>query len=140
MLGPVAVVEGDTDAVLSAADVVLTASGTATVQTAIHDVPMVIVYRLSALEYWIGRRLVTVDTFGMVNLIAGEKIVPELIQDAFTPEAVADEAISLLTDARAPRAGARRVWRVCASGWATPARAAARPRRSCRWFAGEGRS
>ncbi|MEP7305495.1 MAG: lipid-A-disaccharide synthase [Acidobacteriota bacterium] len=98
VLGPVAVVEGDTDAVLSSADVVLTASGTATVQTAIHDVPMVIVYRLSALEYWIGRRLVTVDTFGMVNLIAGEKIVPELIQEAFTPEAVADEAISLLTD------------------------------------------
>jgi lipid-A-disaccharide synthase len=92
------VVEGETDAALSAADLVLTASGTATVQTAIHDVPMVIVYRLSALEYWIGRRLVTVDTFGMVNLIAGETIVPELIQDAFTPEAVASEAISLLTD------------------------------------------
>jgi len=98
VLGAVAIVEGDTDAVLSSADVVLTASGTATVQTAIHDVPMVIVYRLSALEYWIGRRLVTVDTFGMVNLIAGEKIVPELIQEAFTPEAVAEEAISLLTD------------------------------------------
>jgi lipid-A-disaccharide synthase len=43
--------------------------------------------------------LLTVDTFGMVNLIAGERIVPELIQDAFTPEAVADEAISMLTDA-----------------------------------------
>ena len=102
-----AVVEGETDAVLSAADVVLTASGTATVQTAIHDVPMVIVYRLSALEYWIGRRLVSLDTFGMVNLIAGEKIVPELIQEAFTPEAVAAEAISLLTDAARARAGAR---------------------------------
>jgi lipid-A-disaccharide synthase len=99
VLGPAAVVEGETDAVLSAADVVLTASGTATVQTAIHDVPMVIVYRLSALEYSIGRRLVTVDTFGMVNLIAGKKIVPELIQDAFTPEAVAEEAVSFLTDA-----------------------------------------
>jgi len=98
VLGVVAVVEGETDAVLSAADVVLTASGTATVQTAIHDVPMVIVYRLSALEYRIGRRLVSLDTFGMVNLIAGEKIVPELIQEAFTPEAVANEAISLLTD------------------------------------------
>jgi lipid-A-disaccharide synthase len=77
---------------------VLTASGTATVQSAIHDVPMVIVYRVSPLEYFIGRRLITVDTFGMVNLIAGEKIVPELIQEAFTPEAVAKEAISLLTD------------------------------------------
>lgn len=105
-LGRVAVVDGDTDAVLSAADVVLTASGTATVQTAIHDVPMVIVYRLSAPEYWVGRRLVTVDTFGMVNLIAGEKIFPELIQEAFTPDAVAREAISFLTDS-ARRARAR---------------------------------
>jgi lipid-A-disaccharide synthase len=98
-LGRVIVVEGETDSVLASADVVLTASGTATVQAAIHDAPMVIVYRLSPLEYKLGRRLVTLDTFGMVNLIAGEKIVPELIQDDFTPQAVATEAMSLLTDA-----------------------------------------
>jgi lipid-A-disaccharide synthase len=103
-LSPAAVVAGDTDAVLASADVALTASGTATVQTAIHDTPMVIVYRLSPLTYYLGRRLVKLDTFGMVNLIAGERIVPELIQDRFTPEAVADEAISMLTDpARAAR-------------------------------------
>jgi lipid-A-disaccharide synthase len=94
----VAVVQGDTDAALAAADVALTASGTATVQTALHDTPMVVVYRLSPLTYKLGRRLVRVDTFGMVNLIAGKRIVPELIQDAFTPEAVADEAVSMLTD------------------------------------------
>jgi lipid-A-disaccharide synthase len=99
-----AVVEGETDAVLAAADVALTASGTATVQTAIHDTPMVVVYRLSSLTYMVGRPLVNVDTFGMVNLIAGERIVPELIQDAFTPQAVAVEAVSMLTDtARAAR-------------------------------------
>ena len=103
-LSPAVVVAGDTDAVLASADVALTASGTATVQTAIHDTPMVIVYRLSPLTYCLGRRLVKLDTFGMVNLIAGERIVPELIQDRFTPEAVADEAISMLTDpARAAR-------------------------------------
>ena len=103
-LSPVVVVAGDTDAVLASADVALTASGTATVQTAIHDTPMVIVYRLSPLTYRLGRRLVKLDTFGMVNLIAGERIVPELIQDRFTPAAVADEAISMLTDpARAAR-------------------------------------
>ncbi|MBI4487277.1 MAG: lipid-A-disaccharide synthase, partial [Acidobacteria bacterium] len=95
---PMTVIEGDTDAILASAQVVLTASGTATVQTALHDTPMVIVYRLSPLTYRIGRRLVRIDTVGMVNLIAGEKIVPELIQDAFTPEAVAREAISMLTD------------------------------------------
>ena len=92
------VVEGDTDTVLAAADVTLTASGTATVQAALHNTPMVIVYRVSPLTYMLGRRLLTIDTFGMVNLIARSRIVPELIQDAFTPEAVAREAISMLTD------------------------------------------
>ena len=107
-----ALIEGDTDGVLAAADVALTASGTATVQTALHDTPMVVVYKLSPLTYRLGRRLVSLDTFGMVNLIAGEKIVPELIQDACTPDAVADEAVSMLTDpARAARirAGLARV-------------------------------
>jgi lipid-A-disaccharide synthase len=97
-VGTVTVVEGEADAVLSSADVALTASGTATVQTALHDTPMVIVYRVSPLTYRLGRPLVKVDTFGMVNLIAGEKIVPELIQDAFTPDAVAEQAVSMLTD------------------------------------------
>ncbi|MEK6530422.1 MAG: molybdopterin-dependent oxidoreductase, partial [candidate division NC10 bacterium] len=77
--------------------VALTASGTATVQAALHGTPMVIVYRLPALEYLIGRRFIKIDTFGMVNLIAGERIVPELIQHAFTPAAVAAEALSMLT-------------------------------------------
>jgi lipid-A-disaccharide synthase len=92
------VVEDDTDAILAAANVVLTASGTATVQTALHGTPMVIVYRVSPLTYRLLRRLVTVDTIGMVNLIAGERVVPELIQEAFTPATVAGEAISMLTD------------------------------------------
>jgi lipid-A-disaccharide synthase len=93
-----AVVEGDTDTVLASADVALTASGTATVQAALHDTPMVVVYRMSPLSYWLARRLVRLDTFGMVNLIAGETIVPELVQDALTPEAAAREAVVMLTD------------------------------------------
>jgi len=92
------IVEGDTDTVLASADVALTASGTATVQAALHDTPMVVVYRLAPFEYQLARRLVRLDTIGMVNLIAGGKIVPELVQDAFTPEAVAREAVSMLTD------------------------------------------
>jgi lipid-A-disaccharide synthase len=92
------IVEGDTDTVLASADLALTASGTATVQAALHDTPMVIVYRLSPMTYRLGRRLVTIGMIGMVNLIAGEKIVPEFLQEAFTPEAVAREAIALLTD------------------------------------------
>lgn len=89
-------VEGRTDDVLHASDVVVTASGTATVQTALHERPMVIVYRLSPLTYRLGRRFVRVTTFGMANLVAGERIVPELIQDDFTPERVAAEALRLL--------------------------------------------
>ena len=92
------VVEGRTDDVLAAADVVLTASGTATVQTAIHRRPMVIVYRLSAVTYRLVKMFSHVENAGMVNLIAGERVVPELLQDAFTPEAVAAEAVKFLTD------------------------------------------
>ena len=97
-LSKAVVVEGETDTALASADVVLTASGTATVQAALHDVPMVVVYRVAPLTYRLGRPLVKLDTFAMVNVIAGDRIVPELIQDAFTPNAVADEAVSMLTD------------------------------------------
>ncbi len=93
-----AVVTGATDDVLASADVVVTASGTATVQTAIHGRPMVIVYRVSPLTYALGRRLVKVSTYGMVNLVAGRSVVPELIQEGFTGERVADEVASLLRD------------------------------------------
>ncbi len=92
------IVDGDTDTVLASADVALTASGTATVQAALHDTPMVVVYRMAPLSYQLAKRVVKLDTIGMVNLIAGERIVPELVQDAFTPEAVAREAISMLRD------------------------------------------
>ena len=95
---PVAIVEAQTDDVLAASDVVVTASGTATVQTAIHGRPMVIVYRLSPLTYRLVRAFAHVDTAGMVNLIAGHTVVPELIQDAFTPQAVADEVVSFIRD------------------------------------------
>jgi len=95
---PVCVVEGRTDDVLATADVVLTASGTATVQAAIHERPMVVVYRLSSLTYLLGRRFVEVDAFGMVNLVAERMIVPEFLQEGFTPAAVAAEAVRFLTD------------------------------------------
>ncbi len=98
---PVAIVEGHADDVLASADVALVASGTVTVQAALHACPMVVVYRLSPLTYSLGRRFVQVDTFAMVNLVAGRKVVPELIQDDFTPEAVATEALKLLNDSAA---------------------------------------
>jgi len=106
------IVEGNTDTVLASADVALTASGTATVQAALHDTPMVVVYRLSPMTYRLAKHLVSVGSIGMVNLIAGETIVPELVQDAFTPDAVAREAISMLTDRERTRAIRRGLARV----------------------------
>jgi lipid-A-disaccharide synthase len=91
------IVESQADDVIAASDVVLVASGTATIQAAIHERPMVVVYRVSPLTY-LARGLLQVDTFGMVNLVAGRQIVPELIQDDFQPEAVAEEAVRFLTD------------------------------------------
>ena len=87
-----------TDDVLAASDVVITASGTATIQAALHERPMVVVYKVSPIEYRLGKPLVKVDTFAMPNLVAGKRIVPELIQDDFTPERTAEETIALLTD------------------------------------------
>jgi lipid-A-disaccharide synthase len=96
---PFGMLSDSTDDVLAASDVVITASGTATVQTALHQRPMVIVYRVSPMTYAIGRRLVRVAHYGMVNLVAGRQVVREFIQGACTPEAVAGEARSLLLDA-----------------------------------------
>jgi lipid-A-disaccharide synthase len=84
--------------VLQAARVALVASGTATVETALSSVPMVVVYRLSPLTYALGKPFVRVKNYAMVNLIAGRTVVPELIQSDFTPARVADEALEILDD------------------------------------------
>lgn len=95
---PAAIVNGHADDVLAAADVALVASGTVTVQAALHECPMVVVYRLSPLTYRLGKPFVRVDTYAMANLVAGRRVVPELIQDGFTPQAVAAEALRVLED------------------------------------------
>ena len=74
------------------------ASGTATVESALTGTPFVVVYRLSLLTWLLGRRLVKLDTFAMPNLIAGRKIVPELIQGGFTAEAVVQELKKILPE------------------------------------------
>ena len=92
-------VDGRADDVLAAADAAIVASGTVTVQAALHECPMVVVYRLAPLTYRLGKPFVHVDTYAMANLVAGRRVVPELIQDAFTPEAVASEMTRMLTEA-----------------------------------------
>jgi lipid-A-disaccharide synthase len=92
------VLEHAADQVLASADVAIVASGTVTVQAAVHGCPMVVVYRLAPLTYRLGKPFVHVDTYAMANLVAGRRVVPELIQASFTPEAVAAEALRVLTD------------------------------------------
>jgi lipid-A-disaccharide synthase len=91
-------IHGRADDVLASADVALVASGTVTVQAALHECPMIVVYRLSPLTYRLGKPFVRVDTYAMANLVAGRRVVPELIQDDFTADAVSREAIDLLTN------------------------------------------
>ena len=74
------------------------ASGTATVEAALMELPFVMVYRVTPLTYLLGRWTVKVPHFAMVNLIAGEEIVPELVQHDFTPERVTDELKELIRD------------------------------------------
>ena len=100
---PTHVVEDATYDALGAADVSIVSSGTATVEAALMDAPMIVVYRLAPLTAAIARVLVRTPLFAMVNLIAGRRVVPELVQKDFTPERLANEAIRLLDspDARA---------------------------------------
>src|SRR5579864_1488462 len=90
------IVENATYDLLAAADVSIVSSGTATVEAALLDSPMVVVYRVAPLTAWVVRRLARTRHFAMVNLLAGKEIVPELIQDAFTPERLARETERLL--------------------------------------------
>ena len=88
---PIAIVSEDRYDVINATDFVWIASGTATLETALLQKPMVILYRLSNLTFWLARMLVRVDHIGMVNLIAGERVVPELIQNDATGQRLLDE-------------------------------------------------
>jgi lipid-A-disaccharide synthase len=81
---------------VNASDLVWTASGTATLETALLRKPMIIVYRLSWLTYCLARLLVRVDHIGMVNLIAGERLVPELVQADLTAQRLIEESQTLL--------------------------------------------
>jgi lipid-A-disaccharide synthase len=93
---PMHVVEDATYEALGAADVSIVSSGTATVEAALMDAPMIVVYRLSPLTAGIARLLVRTPMFAMVNLIAGKQVVPELVQKDFTPERVLREVNRLL--------------------------------------------
>jgi lipid-A-disaccharide synthase len=95
---PTCALTGPAHAVMSAATLGIVASGTATVEAALVEMPMVVVYRLSPVSYALGRPFVRVPHYAMANLIAERRVVKELIQRDFTPEAVATEVLELLND------------------------------------------
>jgi lipid-A-disaccharide synthase len=95
---PIKVVEGRTYEAMNLSDLLITASGTATLEAAILGIPMIIVYKVSFLSYWVGRALIRVDHIGLVNLVAEKEIAPELIQKDVNPRRIADEAFRILKD------------------------------------------
>ncbi len=95
---PVTLIDGRVYDVLRASDAAVVVSGTATLETALMEVPLVIVYRVSRLSSFIGRLLVRVDHIGLANIVAGKRVVPELVQEAVTPQAIAEAVTPMLAD------------------------------------------
>lgn len=95
---PVTVVADQANEVMAASDLLLVASGTATLQAGLVGTPMIITYRLSWLTYQIAKRIALVKHLGLVNLVAGRGIVPELLQEDATAERLYEEAVGILKD------------------------------------------
>jgi lipid-A-disaccharide synthase len=100
-MADISIAQGNVYEVLKSAVLVISASGTATLEAAIFGTPMLIVYKVSPLSYWLGTKLIRVKYAGLANLIAGEEIVPELIQEKASPENIAEHALRLLRDKKA---------------------------------------
>ncbi len=96
---PVRLIQNATYDVMGNCTVALVTSGTATLETACFKTPMIVVYKTSLPTYLIGRLLVRIPNIGLVNIVAGERIVPELVQWSVTPQRLAAEAAALLKDA-----------------------------------------
>ena len=94
----VPVVEGSTYEVMNHADLLLVTSGTATLESACFGTPLLVLYRMSRLSWWIARRLVSIPDIGLVNVVAGRRIAPEFLQDAVDPETLSPVVLELLKD------------------------------------------
>ena len=94
-------IKGETWDAIAHADLALAASGTVTVEAALLGTPMVTFYKVTRLSWWLGRFLVNVPFYSMVNLVAGRKVAPEIMQNEMTGERLARETLRLLNDAQA---------------------------------------
>jgi len=95
---PLTVVTDSTHEVIRACEMIVAASGTVTLEAAILGTPLVVVYKVNPLTYWLGKRLVKVNYVSLVNIIAGETVAPELIQHEVTPELIARESMKIFND------------------------------------------
>ncbi len=96
---PVKLIEGWTYDVMNVSELLIMASGTATLEGAILGKPMIIIYKVSLFSSWVGRVMIRVNHIGLVNLVAGKGIAPELIQKDVNPKRIAEEALLILKDA-----------------------------------------
>ena len=100
---PLTLLFGHSHEALAAADLALVASGTATLETALSKTPMVIAYRQSPITWAMMRAMLYLPYVGMPNILAGERLVPELLQDAATPASLAAALLALLRDTEAQK-------------------------------------
>jgi len=96
--GPLKFIQGWTYDVMNISELLILASGTATLEGAILGKPMIIIYKGSLLSYWIVRAMIQVNHIGLVNLVAGKGIAPELIQKDVNPKRIAEEGLRILKD------------------------------------------
>jgi lipid-A-disaccharide synthase len=125
---PIRVIEGESWDAMAHADLALAASGTVTVEAALLGTPMVTFYKVTAASWAMGKMLVDVPFYSMVNLIAGRAVVPELMQGQMTGQRLANEARRLLSDSSARsqmQAGLAEVREKLSGGGNAPQRAAA---------------
>ena len=97
------ITEGHNYDLFSVADLALATSGTVTLEAALCGLPSIIVYRTSALNAFIARRVINIPNIGLPNIVAGRQILPELLQEEFTPANVANTAVELLAPERRPQ-------------------------------------
>jgi lipid-A-disaccharide synthase len=102
---PVTLLDGKSHEALAACDAVLIASGTATLEALLYKRPMVVAYRLAPLTWWMLKRMVTSPYVSLPNLLAQRQLVPEILQDAATPEALAEALLPVLDDPQEQTAG-----------------------------------
>jgi lipid-A-disaccharide synthase len=91
-------VENNTHEVIQVCEMMIAASGTVTLEAAILGTPLVVVYKVNPLTYWLGKRLIKVQHVALANIVAGETVAPELIQHEANPEQIAREAMAILGD------------------------------------------